>query len=120
MLHDRGVCPGVRKGTVTRTLGRLRPRISATLLVTCLVGAGAVALPATAAVAAEGPTVVGDTTFDDGSYVVTLRDPAVASYEGGVSGLVKGGRLAAADVRGQIKSAGRAAPFRRCSVPGEA
>jgi len=87
LLHDRGVCPGVRKGTVTRTLGRLRPRISATLLVTCLVGAGAVALPATAAVAAEGPTVVGDTTFDDGSYVVTLRDPAVASYEGGVSGL---------------------------------
>lgn len=54
---------------------------------TCLVGAGVAVLPATGAVAAEGPTVVGDTSFDDGTYVVTLRDPAVASYEGGVAGL---------------------------------
>jgi len=55
--------------------------------VTCLVGTGLAALPTAAAVAADGPTVVGETSFTDGGYVVTLRDPSVASYEGGLPGL---------------------------------
>ena len=57
------------------------------LVATGLVGAGVVALPASSAVAAEGPAVVGDTSFSAGKYIVTLREPAAATYEGGTAGL---------------------------------
>ncbi|GAA0957516.1 S8 family peptidase [Frigoribacterium faeni] len=68
--------------------GRRRPKVPLTaLLVSGLVAAGIVALPATSAVAAEGPAVVGDTSFSAGKYIVTLREPAAATYEGGTAGL---------------------------------
>ena len=57
------------------------------LFATALVAGGVVALPATSALAAEGPAVVGDTSFSAGKYIVTLREPAAATYEGGTAGL---------------------------------
>ena len=76
----------MRKAPVIRSSGRRRPLYPTALLVTGLVAAGAIALPATAASAADGPVVVSDSEFTDGSYVVTLRDPAVTAYDGGKSG----------------------------------
>ena len=69
-----------------RSSGRRRPLYPTALLVTGLVAAGAIALPATSAVAADGPSVVSETDLTDGTYVVTLRDPAVTAYDGGRAG----------------------------------
>jgi len=67
--------------------GRRRPRAALiALLASGLVAAGLVAVPATGAAAADGPAVVGDTQFTAGTYVVTLREPAAATYEGGKTG----------------------------------
>ncbi|MBD8609958.1 S8 family serine peptidase [Frigoribacterium sp. CFBP 13729] len=67
--------------------GRRRPKAPlSALLISGLVAAGVVALPATSALAADGPAVVGDSQFASGSYIVTLREPAAATYEGGKAG----------------------------------
>jgi subtilisin family serine protease len=51
--------------------------------VTALAAAALVASPA-AATAAPGPA--GPTSFEPGRYIVTLADPAVATYDGGIGG----------------------------------
>ena len=53
-------------------------------LVACLAGAATVAA---GSFAVTGPASAEPLPFEDGSYVVLLDDPALASYTGGVSGL---------------------------------
>ena len=50
--------------------------------------AGAMAAP-TAAFAVDGPAVLSDPTFSAGAYIVTLREPSAAAYQGGTPGLAR-------------------------------
>jgi subtilisin family serine protease len=82
------ITPSGRRRPTAPPRTRLRGGF-ATLLATGVVAAGLVAVPATASYAADGPAVVGDSQFADGKYIVTLREPAAATYEGGQPGLAR-------------------------------
>jgi len=61
---------------------------SALSLLTAAALAASTVLVGTAAVAApDGPGGLGTVSFEPGRYIVTLVDPAVATYDGGVPGL---------------------------------
>ena len=82
------ITPSGRRRPSAPPRSRLRGGFAA-ILATGVVAAGLVAVPTTASFAADGPAVVGDSQFADGKYVVTLREPAAATYEGGKAGLAR-------------------------------